>query len=138
LPLRLTHRQWGKILRWFLLGLPSARIAAQPGLERRRLLRALLRVRRAMARDIPPSFSGRIEVDETYLGGQWKNKRRVVRVRGTKRGRGTSKTPVFGILCRGGQVWAQVVQDVEARTLLPLIRRRVARGSTIFSDTWKS
>jgi len=33
-----------------------------------------------------------------------------------KRGRGRSKTPVFGILGRGGKVWAQVVSGVEART----------------------
>jgi transposase len=136
--LRLRPKQWGKILNWFLLGLPSARIAIQTRVERRRILRALQWVRRAMARDIPPSFSGCVEVDETYLGGQWKNKRQTVRARGTKRGRGTSKTPVFGILCREGQVWAQIVPDVEARTLMPLIRRRVTRGSTIFSDTWKS
>jgi hypothetical protein len=41
-------------------------------------------------------------VDETYLGGQWKNKRRSVRDQGSKRGRGTKKQPVFGILCRNG------------------------------------
>jgi transposase-like protein len=45
---------------------------------------------------------------------------------------------VFGILCRDGQVWAQVVPDVEAQTLLPLIGRRVRRGSVVCSDTWKS
>ena len=52
--------------------------------------------------------------------------------------RGTSKTPVFGILCRGGKVWAQVVDDVEAKTLLPLISRRIEFRSTVCSDTWKS
>ncbi len=51
---------------------------------------------------------------------------------------GTSKTPVFGILCRGGKVWAQVVDDLEAKTLLPLISRWVELGSTVCSDTWKS
>jgi transposase len=38
---------------------------------------------------------------------------------------------VFGILCRGGQVWAQVVPDLAIRTLFPLIRRQVRRGSII-------
>ncbi len=89
-------------------------------------------------RGVPPVFRGTVEVDETYLGGAWKNKRRSQRSAGTRRGRGTTKTPVFGILCRGGQVWAQVVPDVEANTLLPLIRRRVRRGSIVCSDTWLS
>lgn len=83
-------------------------------------------------------FRGIVEVDETYLGGAWKNKRSAQRSLGTQRGRGTTKTPVLGILCRGGQVKAQVVPDVEAQTLLPLIRKRVQPGAVICSDTWKS
>jgi hypothetical protein len=78
-------------------------------------------VRRTMVKDIPNVFSGTVEVDETYLGGQWKNKKKAQRK--AKRGRGTQKTPVFGILCRGGKVWAEVVQDVEAGTLVPLIKK---------------
>jgi transposase-like protein len=91
-----------------------------------------------MIQDVPDVFSGTIEVDETYIGGQWKNKRKSQKRIQAKRGRGTLKTPVFGILCRGGKIWAKVVHDVEAKTLIPLIRRRVKRGSTICSDTWKS
>jgi hypothetical protein len=66
-------------------------------------------VRQAMASDIPPVFEGTVEIDETYLGGAWKNKLKSDRSKGAKRGRGTSKQVVFGILCRGGQVWADVV-----------------------------
>ena len=44
---------------------------------------------------------------------------------------GQVKPPVFGILCRGGKVWAQVEPDVEAKTLLPLISRRVKEGSVV-------
>ncbi|MCH8012830.1 MAG: IS1595 family transposase [Candidatus Marinimicrobia bacterium] len=147
LPLHLTRKEWSKILHWFLRGLPAVAIAQETGLHRQRILRALMHVRAAMQKDIPEIFSGIVEVDETYIGGQClpavgtqagKNKRKKERAKGTKRGRGTSKTPVFGILCRGGKVWAQVVPDVEAKTLLPLISRRVEVGSTVCSDTWKS
>ncbi len=138
MPLRLAPRQWHQLLGWFVRGLSSPAIAQESGLTRKRVLRALLVVRQAMAREVPPVFHGTVEVDETYVGGQWRNTRRRERALGTKRGRGTSKTPVFGILCRDGQVWAQVVPDVEAKTLLPLIRRRVRRGSVVCSDTWRS
>lgn len=138
LPLHLTRRQWREILHLCLLEQSANSIVEQTGIERRRVLRALTKVRIVMAQDIPETFTGTVEVDETYLGGAWRNKRRVVRDTGTRRGRGTSKQPVFGILCRNGQVWAEIVDNVEARTLLPLITKQVQPGSIVCSDTWKA
>ena len=137
LPLRLTKRQWQKVIRFFMLGLSSNKIVTETKTDKRRVLRALNTTREIMIRDIPEVFEGTVEVDETYIGGQWKNKRKSERAKGAKRGRGTSKQPVFGILCRSGYVWAKVVPNVEADTLLPLIRKRVKRGSIVYSDTWK-
>ena len=95
-------------------------------------------VRTVMKKAVPEVFEGVVEIDETYIGGQWKNKRRSQKKVQAKRGRGCFKTPVFGILCRGGKVWAKVVADVKAKTLLPIIYRRVKQGTVICSDTWKS
>ena len=136
--MRLTAQQWRQLLRYFLLGLSAAHVAQETHLGREQVLRALLLVRQAMARDIPPVFSGVVEIDETYVGGTWRNKRLVERAQGTKRGRGTTKQAVFGILCRGGQVWAEVVPNVEARTLLPLLHQHVRTGSVVCSDTFTS
>ncbi|MFA5253763.1 MAG: IS1595 family transposase, partial [Methanoregula sp.] len=138
LPLHLTREQWREIIRWFLLEQSSQNIAVRTGFERRRVLRALTIIRTALTKDVPEIFSGTVEVDETYLGGQWKNKRKALRDQGSKRGRGTTKQPVFGILCRHGAVWAEVVDDVSAETLQPLISKKVSTGSTICSDTWKA
>ena len=137
LPLRLTKTQWQKILRYFILGLSSNKITSETGTEKRRILRALNTTRKVMIRDIPGVFEGAVEVDETYIGGQWKNKRKAEKAQETKRGRGTRKQPVFGVLCRNGYVWAELVPNVEADTLLSLIRNRVKQGSVVYSDTWK-
>ena len=86
----------------------------------------------------------RAEVDETYLGGQKKNKRKSVLLkekltgRESKRGFGTKKQPVFGILARSGKVFARLVGDVEARDLVPIIEKKVKRGSRICLDTWRA
>lgn len=134
----MSRAEWKRLLRWFSLGQSSAGIAREAHLGKEQVLRALAVVRQAMACDIPPVFEGIVEVDETYLGGSWKNKRRSTRAKGSKRGRGTSKQAVFGILCRNGKVWAEVVPNVEANTLLPLLRKRVMTGTVVCSDTFTS
>lgn len=138
LPLQLSRVEWRRLLRWFVVGHVTQLIAQETGVERKRVLRALLLVRQAMARDVPPVFSGTVEVDETYVGGRWKNKRHATRAQGTKHGRGTSKQAVFGILCRGGQVWATIVPNVSAKTIVPLLRQQVRPGSIVHSDTFGS
>lgn len=92
-----------------------------------------------MTCDIPKTFEGVVEVDETYLGGQWKNKSKTMKrkLAKSRRGRGTTKQPVFGILCRSGQVFAEVVGNIEAKDLHPLIEKQVKKGTTICSDTWR-
>jgi transposase-like protein len=53
-----------------------------------------------------------------------------------KRGIGTNKQAVFGIICRNGKVWADFTDSVEAKRLQPRIFKQVKKGSTVFSDTW--
>jgi len=48
------------------------------------------------------------------------------------------KRPVFGILCRNGQVWAELIEGVEAKDLQPLTNRKADKErSTVCSDTWR-
>jgi hypothetical protein len=105
------------------------------GFDKQRVLRAFAKMCLVMIQDVPVVFSDIVEVDETYLGGPWKNKRKIIRDTGTKRGRETTKQPVFGILCRNGTVWAEVVDDVETHSLLPFITLKVSTGSMVCSDT---
>jgi len=50
LPLRLSRQQWREVLRWFVRDAASADIAGETGLERKRVLRALMIVRQALLR----------------------------------------------------------------------------------------
>ena len=92
-----------------------------------------------MTKDIPEVFEGIVEVDETYLGGQMRNKKKEVRLKlgQYRRGFGTVKQPVFGILCREGKVYAEIVPGIEAKDLQPLIEKQVKKGAIICSDGWR-
>ena len=74
--------------------------------------------------------SGTVELDETYIGP------RKPRIRGSKRGRGTDKQPVFGALQRKGNLYITPVPDTKRKTLEPIIREKVQAGTTIYSDEW--
>ena len=76
LPLQLTKDEWREILHLFLMEQSSNSIVEQTGLDKKRLLRALLRVRVELTMDVPAIFFTTIEVDETYLRGDWRNKGR--------------------------------------------------------------
>lgn len=83
-----------------------------------------------LATDVnPASFSGEIEMNESYFGGRRKG----------KRGRGAAgKVPVFGIRERGEKVTVEVVRDVQGETLLELAIKKVKRGSLIYTDKFRS
>ena len=137
--MRLSEREWKSLLKWFLRCQSTTVIMEETEMSKYLVLKALSKVREVMIEDIPREFEGIVEVDETYIGGQWRFKRKSVRRRigKVKRGRGTLKQPVFGILCRGGKVWAQIIEGVEKKDLQPIIEKKVRKGSTICSDTWR-
>ena len=85
------------------------------------------RIRYAMkTKSLLKPLKGTIEADETYIGGKMK---------GGKRGRGSeNKTPVFGMVARGGKVRSIPVADVKRSTLQPIIKQNVEQGSTVITD----
>ena len=138
-PKTLNKRLLKQIISEFLLEHSTNIILSRVNISKRKLLEILTLLRTEMTKDVPAVFAGIVEVDETYIGGKWKNKsvktkRKLGKI---KRGRGTLKQPVFGIFCRNGKVFAEVVSGVEAGDLQPIIEKRVKKGSVICSDTWR-
>jgi len=140
----LTKYQWKALLKWFLRCQSVNAVCEETGISKYKVLRALTLVRDEMIKDIPDIFEGIVEVDETYLGGQKKNKRKRqllkdrLEGRESRRGFGTTKQPVFGILARSGKVFARLVDDVEAKDLIPIIEKKIKKGTKICSDTWRA
>jgi transposase len=48
-----------------------------------------------------------------------------------------SKTPVFGLLKRGGRVYTKIIPDASSATLMPIIERKVIPDRIVYSDCWR-
>ena len=81
-----------------------------------------------MAQDDNTPLSGDVEIDEMYVGGTRKGH--------VGRKPSSPKTPVLGMVERGGKVTAHVVTDTSALTMYPWIRKHVTTGTKVFTDEW--
>lgn len=77
---------------------------------------------------------GEAEVDESYFGAR---RRRGFHGK-LKRGRGTQKQPVFGILKRNGHVYTEIIPNCKKEILQAIIRGKVDKSAVIYSDSWRS
>jgi transposase-like protein len=89
------------------------------------------RIRYAMKCETAPVLTGKVEVDETYVGG----KPRKYSGMKLKHGRGTTKAPVVALVSRDGQSRVHAVNSVDGRTLRSVIRNNVDRkNATLLTD----
>jgi transposase-like protein len=115
-------------------GVAALEIKRQCQISYKSALFLMNRIRFAMATDADaPKLTGTVECDETYVGP------RKPRYKGTsRRGRGTSKTPVFCAVERNGQLRRRVVADVTTETIEQAIREEVDRRAYLMTDEFSA
>jgi transposase-like protein len=119
-------------------GVSAKQIQRETGVTYKTAWRMFKQIRTLMSEDIRLEGSS-VELDETYIGGKKTNKRLSKRRGGTGRpGSDSEKTPVFGMVERGGRVIAKVVPDAKLKTLYPIIHERVLPASTVYTDEFST
>jgi transposase len=84
---------------------------------------------RQLMNDKPATFCGTVEADETYIGGKHKG----------RSGRGAhGKTPVIGVLERGGSIVAKATPDVSSDSVVTNIAKTTRLGATVMTDEFPS
>jgi transposase-like protein len=116
-------------------GISSVQLAKQVGVTQKTGWFIDHRIREAMQQNGGQLF-GKVEADETFIGGLSKNmhkKKREAAIKGTG---GIGKTAVFGMRSRDGEVRAQVVRSVGSVDLHREIKSNLAQGATLYTDKW--
>ena len=139
------HHTHLPLQKWFLA--ISLVLNAKKGVSARQLARDLkvnkdtawriaMKIRDAMDESEQRNLlTGIVEADETYIGG--KPRRNHPHDNNHPKGRGTKKTPVVGMVERGGRVKAKVTkkEDLNMKKLTALVRRNVdISNATLFTD----
>ena len=139
------HHTHLPLQKWFLAvtlilnakkGISSRQLSRDLHVNKDTAWRIAMQIRKAMTeRGQRELLTGLVEADETYIGGKPR--------KGTgthKRGRGTSKVPVVGMVERKGRVKAEVMRHkkLNSKNLKSLIRRNVdITDTTLITDEYK-
>src|SRR5256886_6800611 len=98
-------------------GISSYEVGRAVGVTQKTAWFMLDRIRLAMQTGTFEKLSGHVEVDETYIGGKARNMHTGVRKQKITGTGHKGKTPVLGMIERGGQVRAEVVPNTKMSTL---------------------
>lgn len=142
------HKSSTELVKWFYVvfrmsqskcGVSAKQIQREIGVTYKTAWRMCHLIRKCLEGDFE-MFEGVIEVDETYVGGKPRRAKRnptsPKKRKVSKRGRGTDKMPVVGIVERDGRVRAIVTPNVKREVVYPFIENNVKKGSTIYSDEY--
>jgi transposase-like protein len=104
------------------------------------------RIRVALGMESSEKLSGKVEVDETYIGGKARNMHRSKLAKRvaefatplTGRNQNIGKVAVMGLLERHGEVRTMVVPNTKRRSLHREVSKHVEPGSVVYSDALRS
>lgn len=130
--------------KWFLAiamimnakkSLSSYQLARHLKLNQKTAWFIMTRIRAEMASKGNQLLKGIIEADDAYMGGKPRKTNKREDQEPAKRGRGTDKDIIIGAVERGGNVVAQLTEDLKGRTILEFIQSVVdVSESTLISD----
>jgi len=115
-------------------GISSCEMARDLGVTQKSTWFMNHRIRMALHDGTIEKASGHVEADETFIGGKARNMHVAQRRRRITGTGGKDKTPVLGIVERGGKVRTVVVPNRRKKTLQAEVRKHVEAGSALYTD----
>ena len=135
--------------KWFLAiylctslkkGVSSIQLSKYIGVTQKTAWFMLQRIRHVFETGSFEKLTGEVEMDEAYIGGSDKNKHHSKKLK-TRTGKGAQgfaskndKTPVVGMVERGGRLIAVATENTGSATLMNLARKNIDINATIYTD----
>lgn len=117
-------------------GISSWELSRALGVTQKTAWFLLHRIRLAMQDDHKGGkLSGEIEIDESFIDGKARNMHKAAKAKKLQgKGGGSShKIGVHGMLERGGEIRATVIDDNSYVSLMPNIEKHVEKGSQVYT-----
>lgn len=133
---KLSTLKWFVALYLFLhkKGISSIQLSKDVGCTQKTAWFMLQRMRLALGNEKEEQLHGVVEIDEAFVGGKSRFKHKNKRIKYNP-GRGwRDKTPVLGMLQRGGKVKALVIPDVLMLTIKKAVTKHIEVDSLICGD----
>lgn len=137
--IRSDLQEWRSCIAVFLRQRTSVQISKELGIGANRSVEMTQVLRLCMTDDLPPVFQGPVEFDETYIGGQRKNKRLHIRRIKAKHGHGTDKLAIMGIFDRSTKQIYVVVMPIKLNMehIFKVMLNQVSAGAVVYTDGFK-
>lgn len=136
---KLPMKAWFYAMMLFLShkrGVSSCQLARDLGITQKTAWKMLHKIRQYMEMENSHTLSGEVEIDEAFVGGKNKNRHKDKKVEKCQGRSYKDKVPVFGAIERGGNLFAKVVPNTQAKTLVPIVKKNVDVGSSVYTDGW--
>lgn len=109
-------------------GISALQLAREMEITHKSALFILRRIRHGLGEAEPEKLAGTVEVDEVYIGGK-------PRYKGiSKRGRGSNRTPVVGIVQRDGEVRFRMMERVTGENIANFIAENADLTCRVITD----
>jgi transposase-like protein len=115
-------------------GVSSCEVAKDIGVTQKSAWFVNHRIRMALHNGSIEKASGHVEADETFIGGKARNMHVAERKRRITGTGGKDKTPVLGIVERGGKVRTIVIPNRKKKALQSEVRKHVEAGAALYTD----
>jgi transposase-like protein len=112
-------------------GISALQLSREMEITHKSALFILRRIRHGLGELYEPKLAGTVEVDEVYIGGKPRYKGKAAE---GKTGRGTDKTPVVGIVQRGGEVRFRMMERVTAMNIGNFIAENADLSCRMITD----